>query len=143
MKTTIEWLRTLPREIRDEAIDNMRDYAPNDKNKPVESLSSAIIKSLLWVDPKWENVYLSALESENEAEMELAKTPEPPNMFDDNSRSIQCFAEISIRDWFAGMAMQGYLAGRNVNQCDSRKNIVAQQCCEYADAMLAARKELK
>ena len=52
---------------------------------------------------------------------------------------------LSIRDWFAGMALQGYLAGRNNTRGENPMNFEAKQaardCYRYADEMLAARKE--
>jgi len=51
---------------------------------------------------------------------------------------------MNLRDWFAGMAMQGYLAGRNINALDCSFYTcekAARSCYGYADAMLAARKE--
>jgi hypothetical protein len=47
---------------------------------------------------------------------------------------------MSLRDWFAGMALQGYLAGRNNNP--ERETLIdraVKSCYQYADAMLAAR----
>jgi hypothetical protein len=43
---------------------------------------------------------------------------------------------MELRDWFAGMALQGYLA---TNDSDLRSDSVSQKAYEYADAMLAAR----
>ena len=48
---------------------------------------------------------------------------------------------LTKREWFAGMALQGYLAGRNAPFIDGhhiRKESVAIACYGYADAMLAA-----
>jgi hypothetical protein len=51
--------------------------------------------------------------------------------------------EISLRDYFAGKALMGYLAGRNNNQLENPSNFQALKasidCYGYADAMLAAR----
>lgn len=51
---------------------------------------------------------------------------------------------LTLRDWFAGMALQGYLAGRSQNRedgpCYTHAHTAA-SCYRYADAMLAARKE--
>jgi len=50
---------------------------------------------------------------------------------------------MSLRNWLAGMAMQGYLAGRNCNGAakeDYMRERTATACFDYADAMLAARK---
>lgn len=53
---------------------------------------------------------------------------------------------MSLRDWFAGMALMGYLSGRNNTRAENPYNFEAKQaakgCYEYADAMLAAREEV-
>lgn len=46
---------------------------------------------------------------------------------------------LSLRDYFAGMALQGYLAGRNNDDRDTHRPEVAFSCYQYADAMLKAR----
>lgn len=50
---------------------------------------------------------------------------------------------MTLRDWFAGQALQGYLAGRNNSQRETPSRYeasrVACDCYAYADAMLAAR----
>ena len=50
---------------------------------------------------------------------------------------------MTLRDWFAGQALQGYLAGRNNNLSENPSNFTAQKACRdcyaYADAMIAAR----
>jgi hypothetical protein len=53
---------------------------------------------------------------------------------------------MSLRDWFAGQALNGWAAGRNkvmINEGleDSMSYHVAESCYRYADAMLAARNE--
>ena len=52
--------------------------------------------------------------------------------------------DIPLRDWFAGQALTGYLAGRHNSPHDILTNYearrVACDCYTYADAMLAARK---
>jgi hypothetical protein len=52
---------------------------------------------------------------------------------------------MTLRDWFAGMALQGYLAGRNNMSAENPMNFerhrAAKDCYNYADAMIAARKE--
>lgn len=140
MKTTIEWLKTLPEDIRDEAIANMRDYAPESENELVESLSSVIIQSLSWENPKWSELYTRTCKAENEAEMERAKKYESINTFDHNGWTIPSIANMSLRDWFAGLAMQSLAAG-DVNQ-NLTSEAIAAYAYEQADAMLAARKEL-
>lgn len=45
---------------------------------------------------------------------------------------------MSLRDWFAGMALQGYIA--SVTQSPDRKD-TAIACYEYADAMLINREK--
>ena len=51
---------------------------------------------------------------------------------------------MNLRDWFAGQALAGYLAGRNNSKHDIPTNYetrrVACDCYAYADAMIAARK---
>ena len=49
---------------------------------------------------------------------------------------------LSLRDYFAGEAMQGYLSGRNnagMVAADYIQDAVAKTCYEIADAMLKAR----
>ena len=51
---------------------------------------------------------------------------------------------MSLRDYFAASALQGFLAGRNINALDCSFYTCSQaasNCYGYADAMLAARKE--
>jgi hypothetical protein len=51
---------------------------------------------------------------------------------------------MSLRDYFAAAALQGYLAGRNINALDCSFYTcekAASSCYGYADAMIAARKE--
>jgi len=47
----------------------------------------------------------------------------------------------SIRVWLAGMALQGYLAGRNNTRAENPMNFeadrAAKDCCHYADALIA------
>lgn len=51
---------------------------------------------------------------------------------------------LSIRDWFAGMALQGLLAHIiGVEGANGRTSKYAERAYDYADAMLAARKEAK
>ena len=50
---------------------------------------------------------------------------------------------MSLRDWFAGQALNGWAAGRNgpaTFEIDSNPRAVASACYRYADAMLEARK---
>ena len=49
-------------------------------------------------------------------------------------------AGMSVRDWFAGQALAGWLAGLPVDAAVRAPN-VASFAYEIADAMLAARKE--
>jgi hypothetical protein len=53
--------------------------------------------------------------------------------------------DMTPRDWLAGMALQGYLAGRNNMSAENPMNFerhrAAKDCYNYADAMLTARKE--
>jgi hypothetical protein len=49
---------------------------------------------------------------------------------------------MSLRDYFAGQALIGYLLGRNepnANAADFKRRKTASQCYEYADAMLDER----
>jgi len=51
---------------------------------------------------------------------------------------------MTLRDYFAAAALQGYLAGRNINALDCSFYTcekAAISCYGYADAMIAARKE--
>lgn len=52
----------------------------------------------------------------------------------------------SLRDIFAGLALSGWAAGRNnggdfTEPSEGKAQFVAKSCYQYADAMLAARKE--
>lgn len=47
------------------------------------------------------------------------------------------FKGMSLRDWFAGQALMGFMACRDG---PSDRSVTARFCFEYADAMLAARK---
>lgn len=50
------------------------------------------------------------------------------------------YSGMSLRDWFAGMALQGHLASYAGPECTSPKpERAAQECYAYADAMLKAR----
>ena len=57
------------------------------------------------------------------------------------------FKDATLRDWFAGMALQGQLTGAEIGLAIASDAItaaeVAGSCYEWADAMLAARKEAK
>lgn len=57
--------------------------------------------------------------------------------------SHQAREGMTLRDWFAGLALQGYLAGRNSHRAENPYNFEARQASEscylYADAMLAVR----
>ena len=49
---------------------------------------------------------------------------------------------MTLRDYFAAQALNGYLAGRNSNRDEASRfcvDPVAAACYAYADAMLAAR----
>lgn len=48
---------------------------------------------------------------------------------------------MSLRDWFAGMALQGYLGSYPEGQIESPIELIAIDAYSAADAMLAARKE--
>lgn len=49
------------------------------------------------------------------------------------------FAGVSIRDWFAGLAMQGMLAATEVDCNYPKGKDIALWSYDYADAMLAVR----
>jgi hypothetical protein len=63
--------------------------------------------------------------------------PQPAKHYDDGSSSIPPNNGMSLRDWFAGQALQGHLAfpGSDLYADDAAK--IAYR---YADAMIAARK---
>ncbi len=66
--------------------------------------------------------------------------PCPNPDFDGNWNKERGLYGMPLRDWFAGMALQGYLAGRNNNP--ERETLIdraVKSCYQYADAMLAAR----
>lgn len=46
---------------------------------------------------------------------------------------------LSIRDWFAGQALVGYLAAHTGDQRFPEKAWVVEKCYGFADAMLAER----
>jgi hypothetical protein len=49
---------------------------------------------------------------------------------------------MTLRDWFAGMALQGYIAGHSGdNSVFPECGFAAKRCYDYADAMLKARAE--
>ena len=47
---------------------------------------------------------------------------------------------MTLRDWFAGMALQGFISSYPRGDC-ADAHLIAPDCYEVADAMLAARKE--
>lgn len=53
---------------------------------------------------------------------------------------VYCRDGMSLRDWFAGKALAGLLADPN---CDGSYKGVAESAYGFADAMLAARGEVK
>ncbi len=56
---------------------------------------------------------------------------------------VYCCNGMSLRDWFAGQALQSYLAGRNNdNRCTTSES-VADTCYRYADAMLKAGQKVQ
>ena len=50
---------------------------------------------------------------------------------------------MSLRDWFAGQALNGWAAGRNNDPAwrDSKPETIACECYKYADSILAAREK--
>jgi hypothetical protein len=67
-----------------------------------------------------------SITSDGEALVHVTNFPEP----------------ISLRDWFAGMAMQGMLANPNNQLVRAHTNMIAEWAALQADAMIA-RKEMK
>jgi hypothetical protein len=69
--------------------------------------------------------------------------PAFPVAFDVNPDGNQ--SGMRLRDWFAGMALQGQLSCGETCAALSKANVtgleVARSCYDWADAMLAARKE--
>ena len=49
------------------------------------------------------------------------------------------FSGLSLRDYFAAKALNGYLAGRNSTHVSSYRDEAAVACYDYADAMIRAR----
>jgi hypothetical protein len=49
------------------------------------------------------------------------------------------FGGMTLRDWFAGMALQG--KATRLSNPHEHRDILAADCYDIADAMLAARKE--
>lgn len=56
---------------------------------------------------------------------------------DEGGSPVEMFAGLSIRDWFAGMAMQGLLA--NPNRCGDPMTHYVQAAYRLADLLLAER----
>ena len=54
---------------------------------------------------------------------------------------VYCCNGMTLRDWFAGMALQSYLAGRNNDNRSTVAESVARTCYGYADAMLYEREK--
>lgn len=49
---------------------------------------------------------------------------------------------MTLRDWFAGMALQGLLSGMaSHDECEIIMGEMAEKCFEQADAMMKARDE--
>ena len=50
---------------------------------------------------------------------------------------------MSLRDWFAGQALSGLIASPApvIGHPDINPELMAQLSCEYADAMIAARRK--
>ena len=52
---------------------------------------------------------------------------------------------MSLRDWFAGMALQGYTSDNNsvtAPDWETAKKTVCRCCYEYADAMISERDKI-
>ena len=67
--------------------------------------------------------------------------------YDGNWNTDKMIPGMSLRDYFAGMALQGTLSIRDthtsINHGVIHQDDVAGSCYEWADAMLAARKEAR
>ena len=56
---------------------------------------------------------------------------------------------MSLRDWFAGQALQGWTAaaptirGKAITMTQDHAETIAEGCYRYADAMIAARNQSK
>lgn len=57
--------------------------------------------------------------------------------------SNECYYGMSLRDWFAGMAMQGFSANASDTCLDWDFNMTARLSYEQADKMLEARKKIR
>jgi hypothetical protein len=66
-----------------------------------------------------------------------------PDMLPDGNGGFYCLGGLSVRDWFAGMALQGWLASydpSSIHPASSETaNSLALSSYAMADAMLAAR----
>ena len=67
--------------------------------------------------------------------------PAFPFEFRSPNTGQEVYPGMTLRDYFAAQALNGYLAGRNSTHVSSRCNDVADACYAYADAMLAAREK--
>ena len=54
-----------------------------------------------------------------------------------NEKQVAILFQGDLRDWFAGMAMQSWLACGNADL--DKEDITARECYLYADAMLKER----
>lgn len=70
---------------------------------------------------------------------EPAKPPDGGPAFPTNAINNSGFEGMSLRMWFAGMALSGQWQGRYPMDLTkpSTVSLVAEKCCELADAMLA------
>ena len=67
--------------------------------------------------------------------------PKPPVMHRNEDGKLEYFGTqigMSLRDWFAGMALQGLLASVTEDE-EVIDDVIARSSYELADAMLAAR----
>ena len=68
--------------------------------------------------------------------------PAFPDPWGANELSRDASTGMTLRDWFAGMALQGLLAGRKTVATDYANNYakaILEDSYKYADAMLKAR----
>lgn len=68
----------------------------------------------------------------------MNKTPTGGQAFPDSMSS-----GMTLRDYFAAKALQGYLSGRNRAELASDRYSVARACYGYADEMIAERSRMK
>ena len=63
--------------------------------------------------------------------------PVPMVRYDDGNFFNVTDTGMTLRDWFAGQALQGILS--SVERWSTRNELIAEACYQAADAMIAAR----